>query len=117
MRSLAAGAGGPPSAPARDAAADGAAGGGVMPMAMRRGIDRRRREREERRRREAREAGVMLEAPAGKRGRAAVGRRRERGGVGDPAVGRFRRGLLTLSERDVAQIRGKRGGRGGGRRR
>jgi hypothetical protein len=88
-------------------------------MAMRRGIERRRREREERRRGEAKEAGVVLEARASKRGRgAARGRgRRERGSVGDPAVGRFKRGLLTLSERDVAQIRGKRGGRGVGRRR
>jgi Domain of unknown function (DUF4602) len=115
MRSLAGG--GPLSALAKDVAPDGAAAGGVMPMAMRRGIDRRRREREERRRREAREAGVVLEAPASKRGRGATGRRRERGSVGDPAVGRFRGGVLTLSERDVALIRGKRGGRGGGRRR
>jgi hypothetical protein len=90
-----------------------------MPMKHRKGIVAKASEREDRRRREARENGIILEkAKMGGKKREAGKRDR---GVGAPGVGRFSRGTLKLSKKDVFEIEGPRrslggrGGRGGGR--
>jgi len=82
-------------------------------------MEEKKREREEGRRREARENGVVLEREGGKkRGKERGWGKRERG-VGDPAVGRWKGGMLVLGRRDVESIQGRegtgRGGRGGKR--
>ncbi|KAL8657150.1 MAG: hypothetical protein Q9226_002209 [Calogaya cf. arnoldii] len=73
-----------------------------MPLAQRKGIAAKATEREEKRRREAKESGIILEKavkPKIKEGK------RERG-IGAPSVGKFSRGMLTLSKRDVNMIVG-----------
>ena len=74
-----------------------------MPMAQRKGITQKAREREERRRQEAKQNGIILEAPA-KRKLKTEGRRQR--SIGTPSVGRFQGGMLKLSKRDVAEIEG-----------
>ncbi|CCU82749.1 unnamed protein product [Blumeria hordei] len=75
-----------------------------MPMAHRRGIVAKQSEREAKRRHNARENGIILEksATATKRG---PDFKRDRG-IGAPGVGRFARGTLNLSRKDIAEIQG-----------
>lgn len=76
-----------------------------MPMSQRKGITAKASGREENRRKEAKENGVILErATKGRKG--VIDTKRERG-IGDPSVGRFKRGMLTLSKRDVIWIQGR----------
>ncbi|KAI9844330.1 MAG: hypothetical protein M1837_005634 [Sclerophora amabilis] len=87
-----------------------------MPMSHRKGITAKAVEREERRRKEAKENGIVLERPKNEK---RSSERRERG-IGGPAVGKFRGGMLKLSKEDVADIQGSRGKVGsfkGGKRR
>ena len=74
-----------------------------MSMQRRQALNAKTRDAETTRRREAREAGVVLEAP--KKQRPVKRRVRDRG-VGGPAVGRMRMATLTLSKKDVAAIEG-----------
>ncbi|KAL8705005.1 MAG: hypothetical protein Q9201_001850 [Fulgogasparrea decipioides] len=73
-----------------------------MPLAQRRGILAKAAERDEKRRREAKENGIILEKAMKSRAR---DRQRQRG-IGAPSVGKFSRGILTLSKKDVAEIVG-----------
>lgn len=93
-----------------------------MPLAMRRGITQHRADREARRRREARECGVVLEAPAPSSSSSSSRRRATGGGgggarrgaggpkVGMPGVGRLRGAELRISARDVRDIEGRKAG-------
>lgn len=74
-------------------------------MSHRKGMIAKAKERETSRRIHARENGIILERP--KSTKAATSKKRDRG-VGSPAVGKFKRGMLTLSKRDVAEITGER---------
>ncbi|KAI9894465.1 MAG: hypothetical protein M1814_003223 [Vezdaea aestivalis] len=83
-----------------------------MPMSHRLGIDRKKAEVEEKRRKEARENGIILERKTKEKEKRA---HRDRG-VGDPSVGKFKGGTLSLSRRDIAEIeRANRSGRDRGR--
>ncbi|KAL8409009.1 hypothetical protein RB594_007453 [Gaeumannomyces avenae] len=94
----------------------------AMPLAIRRGIAQHRAAREQRRRREARECGVILEAPssssssaksrAGGGGGGGGGGGARRGGpkVGMPGVGKMRGAELRISARDVRDIEGRKAG-------
>lgn len=84
-----------------------------MPMSHRKGITAKGAERELRRRQEAKENGIILEKAKRPEKSAATEAKRLRG-VGGPSVGRFKGGTLSLSKRDVADIKGR--GRGGGMR-
>ncbi|KAL8687517.1 MAG: hypothetical protein Q9218_006334 [Villophora microphyllina] len=75
-----------------------------MPLAQRKGIRAKAVERDEGRRREAKENGIILEKVAKSK---ANGPKRERG-IEAPSVGKFSRGMLTLSKKDVASIVGPR---------
>lgn len=75
-----------------------------MPMAQRKGIAQKARGREERRRQEAKENGIILEVAA-KKPRVKKEGKRQRS-IGTPSVGRFQKGMLKLSKRDVAEIEG-----------
>ncbi|MCJ1351285.1 MAG: hypothetical protein MMC33_001269 [Icmadophila ericetorum] len=87
-----------------------------MPLAHRKGIIAKKKEREERRRKEARENGIVLEVErrGGMDGEGKGKGKRERG-IGGPSVGKFKGGVLHLSERDLRSIQGPSGGRGRGR--
>ncbi|MCJ1476878.1 hypothetical protein MMC13_005547 [Lambiella insularis] len=94
-----------------------------MPMKIRKGIEAKRVEKEETKRKEARETGVILEKEVKRGDAAGPGRKegkRDRG-VGAPAVGRWKGGMLVLGRRDVEAIEGRsrdrvgRGSKGGGR--
>ena len=76
-----------------------------MPFAHRKGITAKSLEREEIRRREAKENGVILEKAV--KSRKALEAKRERG-LGAPSVGKFKGGMLKLSQKDVADIVGPR---------
>lgn len=84
-----------------------------MPMAHRKGILSKAQSREEKRRREAKESGTILEMPA-QETKKANSERRDRG-IGGPSVGRFKGGTLTLSRKDLQDIRGSSSKRGRGR--
>lgn len=71
-------------------------------MSHRKGIVKKARGREEQRRKEAKEAGIVLEKE--KREKKFQGKRER--GVGGPAVGRFRGGMLVLSGKDIESIEG-----------
>ncbi|KAL9000000.1 MAG: hypothetical protein Q9169_001245 [Polycauliona sp. 2 TL-2023] len=73
-----------------------------MPLAQRKGIVAKSMEREEKRRREAKEGGIILEKAVKSR---VKDPKRDRG-IGAPSVGKFSRGMLTLSKRDVSSIVG-----------
>ena len=73
-----------------------------MPLAQRKGIVAKSAEREERRRREAKESGIILEKAVKSKIRDP---KRDRG-IGAPSVGKFSRGMLTLTQRDVNMIVG-----------
>lgn len=74
-----------------------------MPLAQRRGITAKATEREEHRRREAQENGIILEKAAKSKKKSDAIRQR---GIGAPSVGKFQRGMLKLSKKDVADIEG-----------
>lgn len=74
-----------------------------MPLAQRKGIVAKAAERNETRRREAKENGIILERVTKSKGRDPK-RQRE---IGAPTVGRFSRGMLTLSKKDVTDIVGR----------
>ncbi|KAL8718781.1 MAG: hypothetical protein Q9225_004127 [Loekoesia sp. 1 TL-2023] len=74
-----------------------------MPLAQRRGIFAKATERDDNRRREAKENGIVLER-AVKSKRRDLKRQRE---IGAPAVGKFTRGMLALSKKDVSAIVGQ----------
>ena len=74
-----------------------------MPMAHRKGIAAKSIEKEKVRRREAQETGTILERPL--KVRTGCETRRQRS-ICAPAVGKFQRGMLRLSNKDVAQIQG-----------
>ncbi|KAL8805482.1 MAG: hypothetical protein Q9182_001937 [Xanthomendoza sp. 2 TL-2023] len=73
-----------------------------MPLAQRKGIIAKRAQREENRRREAKESGIVLEGAVKSRNK---NTKRERG-IGAPSVGKFAKGMLTLSKGDVSKIIG-----------
>lgn len=77
-------------------------------MAQRKGIASKRTQKETVRRKEAAENGIILERFSGAGGgsggsKAPVKRQR---GIGGPSVGKFQRGMLKLSSRDVKDIVG-----------
>lgn len=74
-----------------------------MPMAQRKGIAEKARGREERRRQEAKQNGIILEVAAKRKSKKEGKRQRS---IGTPSVGRFQKGMLKLSKRDVAEIEG-----------
>jgi Domain of unknown function (DUF4602) len=76
-----------------------------MPMNRRKGIVKKREDREEKRRKEAKEAGIVLEKEMRKK---KFTGNRERA-VGGPSVGKFRRGLLKLSKKDILEVQGRKG--------
>lgn len=87
-----------------------------MPMSFRKGIAKKARSREEARRKGAKEAGIVLE----RKHLVKKDKERRERGVGGPAIGKFRGGMLVLSKKDVASIegpkqkaRGKKGSRRG----
>lgn len=77
-----------------------------MPMHIRKGMVRKQGEREQKRRREAKDAGIILEREV-RASKMGSSRRRERG-VDGPAVGRFKRGMLTLNRSDINDIQSTR---------
>lgn len=74
-------------------------------MSHRRGIVAKASVKEASRRREAKENGIVLEKT--QRPKKARDTRRD-AGVGAPAVGKFKGGMLRLSTKDVADIEGSR---------
>lgn len=79
-----------------------------MPMAQRKGIEKKKNERENERRREAREGGILVERKGGK-----PRERRKRKGKGDedvggPSVGKWRGGTLILGGKELRDIQGSR---------
>lgn len=74
-----------------------------MPLAQRKGILAKAVERDEDRRREAKENGIILEKTTKSKSRDPK-RQRE---IGVPTIGRFSRGMLTLSKKDVTDIVGR----------
>ncbi|KAL9601717.1 MAG: hypothetical protein Q9219_002328 [cf. Caloplaca sp. 3 TL-2023] len=74
-----------------------------MPLAQRKGILAKATERDEQRRREARENGIILEKTI-RPIKQKPPRQRE---IGAPTVGKFARGLLTLSKKDISDIVGE----------
>ncbi|KAL8771582.1 MAG: hypothetical protein Q9209_003025 [Squamulea sp. 1 TL-2023] len=75
-----------------------------MPLAQRRGIVAKSTSREERRRQEAKESGIILEKAIKSKIRTRDSKRER--AIGAPSVGKFSRGMLTLSKRDVTKIVG-----------
>ncbi|KAL9060769.1 MAG: hypothetical protein Q9162_000473 [Coniocarpon cinnabarinum] len=73
-----------------------------VPAVIRNGIKNKGREREDKRRREARENGIVLEKAATER-KERDERRRERS-VGNPSVGKFKGGMLTVGKRDLGRL-------------
>ncbi|KAL8710987.1 MAG: hypothetical protein Q9220_004586 [cf. Caloplaca sp. 1 TL-2023] len=73
-----------------------------MPLAQRRGIAAKAVEDEAKRRQIAKESGIILEKATKLKQRDL---KRERG-IGAPGVGKFSRGMLTLSKKDVTSIVG-----------
>ena len=74
-----------------------------MPLAQRKGIGAKFAEREEQRRRQAQENGVVLEKISKSKRKKTVNRQR---GIGAPSVGKFQRGGLKLSQKDIKVIEG-----------
>ncbi|KAL9577659.1 MAG: hypothetical protein Q9212_006223 [Teloschistes hypoglaucus] len=75
-----------------------------MPLAQRKGIVAKAVERDASRRTEAKENGIILERAVKSKAREPQRQR----GIGAPSVGKFSRGMLTLSKKDVASIVGPR---------
>ena len=83
-----------------------------MPQPLKFKLSRAREEREKRREQRANDAGVILSkksvsAKEKKKSETEVRKRRQDRGFG-PSVGKFRRGALVLSKRDVREIEGPR---------
>lgn len=78
-----------------------------MPMAIRKGIAGAAAQREAKRRKEAKENGIILEAPQSSVKPKARKKGRDRGAVDMPAVGRMRGAELRLSQRDIRSIEGR----------
>ncbi len=76
-----------------------------MPLAQRKGIAQTALRKEKRRREEAKENGIILETPRKREVRNDGKRQRS---IGNPTVGRFKGGMLKLSQKDVAEIEGPR---------
>ena len=76
-----------------------------MPLAQRMGIATKAAERSEHRRREARENGIVLEKA---RQEKKDGRKSRQRNIDAPSVGKFRKGMLTLSKKDLHEIHGPR---------
>ena len=74
-----------------------------MPLAERKGISAKKAQRDIVRRQEAKENGIILEKAVKAKRRFDTKRQR---GIGAPAVGKFRGGMLKLSKKDVADIVG-----------
>ena len=74
-----------------------------MPLSQRTGIAQKAAERSEHRRREARENGIILEKVGGAKREKAKPRDRS---IHASGVGKFRKGMLTLSKQDVREIEG-----------
>ncbi|KAL8764172.1 MAG: hypothetical protein Q9184_000141 [Pyrenodesmia sp. 2 TL-2023] len=74
-----------------------------MPLAQRKGIMAKSAERDTNRRRDAKENGVILEKLTKSKSREPK-RQRE---IGAPTVGKFSRGMLTLSKKDLSNIVGR----------
>ncbi|KAF3916900.1 hypothetical protein ABW21_db0201527 [Orbilia brochopaga] len=81
------------------------------PMAIRKGMSRKQEAREEKVRTAARDSGIVLAKSQMKKKKrklkangSSSSSKRDRG-VGGPTVGKFRRGALVLSQRDVAGMR------------
>lgn len=74
-----------------------------MPLSHRRGIQAKAILKEKERRQAAVENGIILEKAT--TGAKKVSSRRTRS-VGTPSVGRFQGGMLTLSKKDIADIKG-----------
>ncbi|POS84913.1 hypothetical protein EPUL_003112, partial [Erysiphe pulchra] len=77
-----------------------------MPMAHRKGIIEKQKGIELKRRKNALENGIILEKAA--MGNKKNTRKRHGNAIGDPSVGRFSRGILQLSRKDVKDIQGPR---------
>ena len=75
-----------------------------MPMAQRKHEAQKARLLEEKRRAHAKDAGIVLEREK-KVGRTHADKKREKG-VGGPSIGKFKRGVLSLTNRDVRSIVG-----------
>ena len=84
-----------------------------MPLSHRRGIVSKATEREAKRRHEAKENGIILEKAKKLKITAEVKREK---GIGAPAIGKFKGGMLKLSKKDVADIEGFKGSKTGKRR-
>jgi hypothetical protein len=76
-----------------------------MPLAQRKGIAQTALRKETRRRKEAKENGIILETPRKREVRKDGKRQRS---IGNPTVGKFKGGMLKLSQKDVAAIEGPR---------
>ncbi|KAF3930008.1 hypothetical protein ABW19_dt0200300 [Dactylella cylindrospora] len=76
-----------------------------IPMHIRKGMVRKKEMREEKRRRVAKENGVVLAKGDKKRKKEGRGKGGRDAGVGNPSVGKFRRGALVLSRKDVAGMK------------
>ena len=74
-----------------------------MPMAHRKGILSKTKVREKQRRTEAKENGIILEKANGDK---VISSKRREKGIGAPAVGKFKGGMLKLSKQDLVAIRG-----------
>jgi hypothetical protein len=88
-----------------------------MPMSHRKGIISKSTQRQTTRRKEAAENGIILERFKSGTPKRPQARQRPRD-VGGPGVGKFQRGMLKLSSRDVKDIVGSRSdkfGRRGGK--
>ncbi|KAJ6264048.1 hypothetical protein Dda_0188 [Drechslerella dactyloides] len=75
------------------------------PMAIRQGMTRAQDRRAEKLRSSARENGIVLSKSQMKKTKKTTTNKKRDRGVGAPAVGKFRRGALILSRRDVAGMR------------
>ena len=84
-----------------------------MPMAQRKHEAQKARLLEEKRRAHARDAGIVLEREK-RVGKSHADKRREKG-VGGPSVGKFRRGVLSLTDKDVRSIVGSGTAKGKGK--
>lgn len=74
-----------------------------MPLAQRIGIATKAAENAERRRREARENGIILEKAQHEKKSEKQHRQKN---IDAPSVGKFRKGMLTLSRKDLREING-----------
>lgn len=79
-----------------------------MPLSHRKGMEAKATERDKTRRSEAKENGIILEKQSNDRKKTVVSNKRKEKGVGAPSVGKFSKGMLRLSKKDVEDIQGQR---------